>query len=399
MDQLDQLERIAKLISLHLTGDIGQEDQVALDQWIHSSERNKDIFNRITDAESLAAALRELQNTDTEGGLFLVKQRIAEEDQKPKRRVVGLWFQIAAAASIVFILSIGGYFLLHKPGVQQYSVNAKNDIAPGGNKAILVLANGKQIILTAAKNGLLSQQGSVAVNKTADGQLVYNNANPKSEIKHPNSEITYNTMITPRGGTYSVTLSDGTKVWLNDVSSIKYPTAFTGKERDVEITGEAYFEVAHNPNKPFRVTVAGQTVEVLGTHFNINAYPEEGPIRTTLLEGKVKVTRNGQTATLLPGQQAQAGISSINVFDHADTEQATAWKDGFFRIDNSDLPTIMRQVERWYDVTVVYQGKIPSVHFSGEMRRNVEASKLLHMLSFFDIHYQIQGRTIIVSPQ
>ena len=334
MDQVDHFERIAKLIALHLTGDIGEAEQVELDRWINSSERNKNLFNRITDAESLAAALQELQNTDTESGLELVKKRMRQNEKKPIR----LWYRIAAAASILLVLSAGAYWLLHKPTKESYVVN---DIAPGGNKAILVLSNGKQITLKGARNGKLAQQGSETVNKTGEGQLVYENNQQASS-----NAVEYNTMITPRGSTYSVTLSDGTKVWLNDVSSIKYPTAFSGKERDVEITGEAYFEVAHNPNKPFHVTVAGQTVEVLGTHFNVNAYPEEGPIRTTLLEGKVKVNRNGQAATLLPGQQAQAGLSSINVLDHADTEQATAWKDGFFRIDNSDLPTIMRQVER-----------------------------------------------------
>jgi transmembrane sensor len=191
-------------------------------------------------------------------------------------------------------------------------------------------------------------------------------------------------------------LEDGTGVWLNAASSIKYPTAFTGNERRVEITGEAYFEVAHNADKPFRVTFNEQTVEVLGTHFNINAYADEPAAKTTLLEGKVKLTNKAQSAMLLPGQEAVLVTNGYQVKE-ADLEQAMAWKNGIFYFDNTDVKTIMRQVARWYNVQVEYEGKVTDYKFAGDLRRNTNLANVLQILEQAGIHFRMEGRKLIVT--
>src|SRR6185295_13408999 len=248
------------------------------------------------------------------------------------------WLRVAAA--IIILISMSAYVLT------QITVNRKandevvkveplavvnNDILPGGDKAILTLANGSQIILDSAANGVVAQQGKTEVMKLANGQLVYKGAGG------PANDVLYNTMATPRGGQYRLVLPDGSRVWLNAVSSIRFPTAFTGNERKVEITGEAYFEIVKDQSRPFRVLVKPPSgnedmeVAVLGTHFNINAYKDEPVIKTTLLEGSVKVSRGTSLTIIKPGQQSQLNNSGvISVVPDADVAEAVAWKDGRF---------------------------------------------------------------------
>jgi transmembrane sensor len=326
--------------------------------------------------------------------------------KQPRATRIRLWTRIASAASVLLFLSIGGYFLLHKQTTPQITRYVIHDVAPGGNKAMLTLANGKTIVLTDAKNGMLAEQGSIAINKTTDGEVVYRAGQGSSAKESAKLSVTYNTLSTPRGGQYNLTLSDGTKVWLNAASSITFPTAFAGNERKVEITGEAYFEVMHNAAKPFRVTTLGQTVEVLGTHFNINGYSDEGMIRTTLLEGSVRIRTRSQNAMLKPGQQAQTIMGGSNtpiaVINDADTDEAVAWHLGLFKFHSANIQTVMRQLCRWYNVEVKYEGKIPDREFSGEITRNVNASQVFEILSYFKVHFRIeQGateKTIIVTP-
>ncbi|SDE40244.1 FecR family protein [Mucilaginibacter pineti] len=306
-----------------------------------------------------------------------------------------IWPRIVAAASIILCLSIGGYFLLRKPSAQQTVRVSKNDIAPGGNKAILTLAGGQKIVLTGAKNGLLANQGNTRINKTADGQLVYDASKSES------GTTIYNTMTTPRGGQYHLTLADGTNVWLNAASSIKYPTAFNGDERLVEITGEAYFEVAHNAAKPFKVSSGGQTVEVLGTHFNINAYADEPAIRTTLLEGSVKLTINKQKAILKPGQQAfiSGGNNDLIKIKAVDVNEVMAWKNGYFIFNDENIESIMRKISRWYDIDVTYQGDMTGKEFVGSVSRFKNASEVLRKLEATGIiHFKMDGRRLQVMP-
>ncbi|HWZ02999.1 MAG TPA: FecR domain-containing protein [Mucilaginibacter sp.] len=309
-----------------------------------------------------------------------------------------LWPRIVAAASILLFLSIGGYFLLHKQPQQQIAQNQVHDIAPGGNKTILTLANGKKIILNNAHNGLLAEQGGSAVNKTADGAIVYNDAD-SGGAQNPEL-LTYNAITIPRGGEYQLLiLPDGSKVWVNSASSLRYPTAFTGNERKVELTGEAYFEVAHNAAKPFRVVSKSQTVEVLGTHFNINSYDDEPAIKTTLLEGKVKVTATSNNAVkfLQPGEQAALNTSSF-IINPVDTEEAVAWKNGQFMFNNDNITYIMRTISRWYNVEIDYSGPVPGNGFYGGVSRFKNVSEVLNTLQLTGkVHFKIEGRKITVS--
>lgn len=317
-----------------------------------------------------------------------------------ERRPVRLWPRIAAAASIIIALSLGGYFLLHKKSPQPAMSLAKNDVAPGGNKAILTLSDGKQINLSDAGKGKLAQQNNATIKKTADGQIVYNEAALPSTKQVP---IAYNTITTPRGGKYNLVLADGTIATLDAASSIKYPVAFTGNERKVEITGQVYFEVVHNASQPFRVVVKGETIEDVGTHFNINAYDDEPAIVTTLVEGSIKVNRNGQSALLKPGQEALAtGATGKIIVRKANVQQAIAWKDGLFRFDQTELKTLMRQVSRWYDLNVVYQGNVVNDEFDGAIPRDVKLSQLLKILASNQVHFEIENngatKTLIIKP-
>ncbi len=276
---------------------------------------------------------------------------------------------------------------------------AHNDIAPGSNKAVLTLANGRQIILNNARNGSLAAQGNTDFIKKGEGRLVYN---AKANTDKATAELAYNTISTPRGGQYQVVLPDGSHVWLNAASSIRFPAAFTGKDREVAITGEAYFEVAHNKVKPFRVSVNGQTVEVLGTHFNINAYTDEPSMKTTLLEGRVRITKDNRVAMLKPGEQATiAGAGNFKI-ETVNTEEAVAWKDGLFQFKDATLLIVMRQLSRWYDVRVEYEGNMPKTVFSGKLHRNVNASQVLEILKYFNVNFRIEGtgvqKKIIVTP-
>jgi len=320
---------------------------------------------------------------------------------EPKILRLRKWYSIAAAAAILIFLSIGLYFVVNKPVQQQIAGNQihKNDIGPGGNKAILTLADGKEIVLTGARNGILATQRNTEIKKTEDGKIIYTNDQSLSDKSSAN--VQYNTITTPRGGQYQVTLPDGSRVFLNAASSLIYPTVFAGNERKVTLTGEAYFEVAHNSHQPFRVSSNGQTVEVLGTHFNINAYSDERLIKTTLLEGSVRVSRGQKTAVLKPGQQAQISHSDtdsgISIIPDADIEEAVAWKNGLFILDDHIQP-VMRLISRWYDVDVIYDGAVPDDVFGGEVPRFQNISEVLKVLQLTKkVHFKIDGRKIIVS--
>jgi ferric-dicitrate binding protein FerR (iron transport regulator) len=257
----------------------------------------------------------------------------------------------------------------------------------------LTLSDGSQVALNNAHNGTLASQGNVMINKNKDGQIVYANSGEDSALQNDG----YNTATTPRGGQFQLILSDGTKVWLNAASSIKYPVVFKGNERKVELTGEAYFEVAHNKKKPFKVISNGQTVEVLGTHFNINAYNNENAVRTTLLEGSVRVSTGDKNKVIKPGEQAQLKNGDFQIAA-VDVNEVIAWKNGLFQFKDANIIDIMKQLSRWYDVDIKYEGSIPDRKFSGSISRNVNASQLLDILSFEKIHFRIEGKTIIVTP-
>jgi len=309
-----------------------------------------------------------------------------------------IWPHIAAAAVIILLLSDNHSIkqITKTETHQQF----KNDIAPGGNRAILTLANGQQIILDSAANGNLAQQGNIKIIKLDNGRLAYKTLNEKP------GEVLYNTISTPRGGQYILVLADGSKVWLNAASSLRFPTSFTGKERNVELTGEGYFEVAHNAAMPFHVKSGDMTVEVLGTHFDINAYNDESVIKTTLLEGSVKVSKGAASKMIRPGEQAQIEnhgnplIPKIMV-QTTDVDAAIAWENGRFIFQGNNIQSVMRQLARWYDVEVSYQENVTDEKFVGVINRSryENISQILEMLEKTrTVSFTINGRNITVMP-
>lgn len=315
-----------------------------------------------------------------------------------KKRSLRLWPKIAAAASIIVCLFAATYFYQNRIRVTDQLV--KNDVPAGGNKAYLILGNGQRITLTDAANGALAKEAGVQVNKSADGQLTYTISDRGADVSgHP----VYNTIETPKGGKYQVRLPDGTNVWLNAASKLKFPASFANlKERKVELNGEAYFEVAHNKSQPFIVKTHQQEVKVLGTHFNVNSYDDEGATKTTLLEGAVLVSRNGKTTGLKEGQDCahlkpgeQCTLNQFIEVTDADVEMAIAWKDGNFLFNDLDLQSIMKQLARWYDVGVDYSNMPRDRIFTGFISRDVNLSKVLKMLEVTGgIKFGIQDKTI-----
>jgi len=310
-------------------------------------------------------------------------RQIWEQAGPPQVKRIRLWPRIAAAASIILAVSAGGYFILHKQQpVQQTAQLIKNDIAPGHNQATLILANGKKIILTKGLSGLLAQQGQTQI-QVDQNNVTYNAA--KTE-----DQVSYNTLTTARGeqSPYPLVLADGTKVWLNAESSITFPTAFGGKERIVKITGEAYFEVAHNQKQPFKVQAANQTIEDIGTQFDVNAYPDESSTRTTLVEGSVRVNN----LMLKPSEQTDGNrIKTVN------TEIVTAWKIGRFHFEGENIQTVMRQLARWYNIDVAYQGEVTNNVFYAGISRNKNISAVLHLLeNTKGVHFKVEGRRVTV---
>lgn len=308
-----------------------------------------------------------------------------------------IWFRIAAAASVILCVTFSVYFL--NQDRKPVQISQKTNSKQSRNKAVLTLDNGSQLILDNISNGLLANEGNTNISKINNGQISYQSI----KIATP-STIKYNTLSTPKGGEYQITLEDGTKVWLNAYSSIRFPTSFGPTERSVEIKGEVYFEVAKNRLKPFIVNCNGQKVEVLGTHFNINAYSDEELIKTTLLEGSVKVfqTLTGTSKVLKPGQQAQIHnkktVPSIFIAN-ANTEAVVAWKDGYFMFEREGLQNIMRKLGRWYDVDIIYKGPINDTNFGGTISKFNDINDVLEVLEATgSVHFKIEGRRITVMP-
>ncbi|MEO5893199.1 MAG: FecR domain-containing protein [Ferruginibacter sp.] len=311
---------------------------------------------------------------------------------------------IWAAASLVIAIAAGSYAWMQRGKITQQATVIQvpkataPDVAPGKQGAILQLADGTQVVLDSLGNGVVAvQNGTQLVLK--NGQLTYDPTGKSSEVPM------YNTMSTPRGRQFRLSLPDSSQVWLNAGSSITYPTFFTGATRQVIVKGEAYFEIAKNPKMPFIVSINDKAkVEVLGTHFNINAYDEEASIQTTLLEGKIKMVAGQQNALLFPGQQASiknllSSNNRIELSKDVDIEKIMAWKDGLFNFEGLKLGEVMRQLSRWYDINVTYQAGIPDLQFVGEMSRNISLSGVLKGLQGAGVHFKIEeGRRLVVLP-
>lgn len=385
-------QEINHLIEKYLAGTATAEEKETLMTWYRSEDIQEVEWHADNPGEIAALRDRVLANLRTH----------IESTRKKTPVLHSRWFRTAAAAAIILALSLAIYLGTTQgtrsvegttPKTSTSTNLIQDDRMPGGNNAVLTLSDGSVITLDTLRNGVIAANGNARFNKVKDGQLTYLQDRPNHE-----TAITYNTLSTRRGGQYMLTLPDGSRVWLNASSSLNFPSAFSGRERKVTLTGEAYFEVARNENKPFLVVVNDMQVEVLGTHFNINGYDNEALLRTTLLEGKVKVgsvTGSGEQAVLLPGQQAQFRRTGIlSVLNNVNLQEAVAWKEGMFVFDNTDINSIMRQLERWYDVEVDYAG-LPSKQFNGMISRNVNLSEVLKMMEVTsNIRFKIENRKI-----
>jgi hypothetical protein len=306
------------------------------------------------------------------------------------------WGWITAAACVALLAGIITWMWVQKPATDNAITNlaGAHDIPPGHDGAILTLADGRQIVLDSIASGSLANEGNVNITKLANGQLNYTRAGDAP------AEAYFNKLSTPRARRTTVVLADGTHVWLNAASSIRYPTAFTGKERTVEVSGEVYFEIAKNASMPFVVKTEGmdQSVEVLGTSFNMNAYGDEDTIRTTLLEGSIKVISGAGSVVLKPGEQAAAGRGDkkMRVIHESDIEEVIAWKNGRFQFSDMDMKTIMRQLARWYDVDVEFEGKAPDIRIGGSIHKDMNLSTVLEFLKGNGVRYQFEGKKITI---
>lgn len=377
-----QEKEIKTILDNYKNGVASEAEKALLESWyLNYQEPETNDFELEERAKDLDLVLARLNN------------------DHPKHRKLLLWPKIAAA-SLFIILSAGLLFYFDQSrsdGPDQKL--AKHDILPGGNKATLTLANGKVINLSDAQAGKLDKQSGVQITKTADGQLIYA---VQDNSATPNDKSSYNTITTPRGGQYQVNLPDGSKVWLNAASSLKYPANLSAfNERRVELRGEAYFEVAKNNHKPFIVETDKQEVAVLGTHFNVKSYADDNSTRTTLLEGSVQVipkTNRITRTTLKPGLQAELNDNGLKVRP-VETDDEIDWKNGDFVFKEESLESIMRKIARWYDVEVIYENGIPqNVALEGLVSRSRRISAVLSLMeSTGKVHFKIEGRKIIVT--
>ena len=389
-----QEKEFNELISRYISGEITSSEKARL----------LDLLDRDESLDSLDLLLRDnlakAENnfaTEAQTEKFInalnLKINTTQTSQEPEVIRMFGWKKLVAAASLILAVGVGTTFFINDVQPVQTQVVTTDetikDISPAISGAILTLADGSQILLDSLGNGQIAQQSNTTISNR-DGKLIYNSQKGAATV--------YNTMSTPKAQRYNLQLADGTKVWLNASSSIKFPTAFSGASRQVSITGEAYFEVSPDKSRPFIVDVGGMQVEVLGTHFNVNSYNDEEVIRTTLLEGSVVVTQNMKSKKLYPGQQAVVNtIGDINLEKNVNLSQVMSWKNGLFYFENSSLQEVMRDISRWYDVDVVYKGDVPERNFEGEIQRNLKLSEVLRILELNKVKFKLEGRTVFIS--
>jgi len=405
------------LYKMHRQQPLTGEEEAVLNSWLRETGEAKGLLDQLQEDKELVAYLKARLDQENEQRAlerfrsiaFSHNENAAVEGSIPgthertrSRYLVWGWAAaifVIAAASIV-LWKMGKHE--HKTGAPVLAINQQQDALPGSERAILTLAGGEKVLLDSSRKNIVQQQDFNVTNR--DGQLDYTGSSPVVE-EH--------TLSTPRGGQYKLLLPDGTTVWLNAASSITYPTAFTGTSRRVKISGELYFEVAKDSKRPFQVTVNGMLVEVLGTHFNINAYDDEPAIKTTLLEGSVKVGSrqsaigNENSVMLQPGEQAVLPRAHSPLTTHhspftidrsPDLDLVMAWKNGAFFFNRTPFSEVMRQLSRWYDVDVLYEKEIPTINFGGEMKRDLNLSQVLEGFDKMGVQFRIEGKKLIVAP-
>jgi ferric-dicitrate binding protein FerR (iron transport regulator) len=394
------------LLEKYLKDGITAEELKHLNELLHSGKNDADLEALIDETLSAVPAATDHEIAATLFNRISTDAKAIENDTDQKAPVIAanrkgikkVWGYAAAAVIIIMITTFSFWYQGRRGDVQISAVvdNPKDIAPPDAAKAVITLSNGQNIILDSAANGMVAVQGNASVVKTTDGQIVYS-AKGKAPVNH---QLLYNTLTVPKGSkVVSVTLSDGTAVWLNAASSLRYPVVFTGNDRKVSITGEVYFEVAKDRSRQFIVEANGISTKVLGTHFNINAYEDEPETRITLLEGAVKIGSRDSEQMLAPGQQAMITPGgNIHIDANTDIEEVMAWKDGRFQFGGADIQEVMREVMRWYNVEIEYEGDIRQ-HFRGGISRNVEASKVFKMLEATGtVHFKIADKKIIVTP-
>jgi transmembrane sensor len=419
-------ERFIELFDKSQNGDLSGSEAIEWNEWIGQSEHNREMVERLHDQEYLKRTTSLLAKARLEDWQNILEKHpeLKPEGTHIKHRnsvrLIRVW--IAAAAAVLLIVLTTYWFFNNKAADQKLATTSKEqmqDIGPPDNtKARITLANGQEVALDTLTSGVLAMQGKVNVVKTSDGQVAYKGAAGSGQ----SGEVAYNTLTNPRGSkVVTINLSDGTTIWLNSESTLRYPVVFNGNDRRVELTGEAYFEVAPSfiksgKKRPFYVTANKVAVEVLGTHFNVNNYVDESTTKVTLLEGSVKVAignrqsaiGNNNTVILKPGEQAIAVAShsprlrdatygQALTIDHSpDLDQVMAWKNNTFYFDGENLQAIMKQLSRFYNVDVEYEGSIPNKRFGGMISRNKNLNEVLSVLELSGVHFRVEGKKIIV---
>ena len=398
--------KLIELLELFVDGGISREDYDLLFDYIRANPEDEELNIAIDTVFKNSKKFNPLNSNDKEL-LFqsIIRNKHFDSEVHNEIETIPtfaprLWYQLGIAASILLLIATSLFFYTNRTVDDNIAAKVVEPteaiIKPGDDKAILTLSDGTKIILEDAKNGILANQAGVSIQKTSDGELLYSFSNSANSVTQAEDNILYNKIETPIGGKYQVNLPDGSKVWLNSSSSLRFSALFNGDTREVELSGEAYFDVSKNKSKPFRVITKDQIVEVLGTQFNINSYSDEGPIKTTLIEGSVKITYKNKVVLLSPGQQFQPK-ELVSAVLEADTEEVVAWKEGYFVFKNEDIKSIMRKLSRWYNVEVNYSGNIPEVGFGGNISRSKDISEVLDVLQLTNaIHFKVEGRRITV---
>lgn len=400
--QIGKASHIASLIIRHMQNKLPDEEWAELENWLQEDGENYLLYEELMDEEKLGAAMDMLYTIDPEEAYERLSQKLALHREAPKRNAQKIWWYMAA---VLLVLATGVIWLMNSDArpstmppplvtAQQKRAGTK----PDNEKAVLILADNTSILLDAILNGTVARQGNSLVTKKKQGELQY------AFTGRDKFDIAYNTIQTPRGGEYSIVLDDGTKIWLNAASSLRFPVHFTGNERRVQLTGEAYFEVASHVSaetgrkNPFVVQVDDMNIHAIGTAFNITAYKEDEQTRATVIEGLVKVNSRQKEQLLQPGKKMVVQNSSVTVED-ADIQQETAWKNGRFLFRNTSLQAVMNELARWYDVTIVYEKPVPSLHFNGEIRRQATICHVLEMLETAGgIQFSLKGHIVRVLP-
>ena len=391
---------IAKLLINFLEAKLSEAEKKQLENWLQANSQNQFLFEKLQTDEYLKAELKLLYSFDDQRAFEKIRETLGTKSPVVSLKKNRIRRMAVAAAAIVIIATSATIFFLSTSKrqigevvqIKESPALPAEKIIPGGNLATLTLSDGSVISLKDTENGVLTKEGNVDIVKLKDGQIAYG----KAENATP--EIRYNVVTTPRGGKYNLTLSDGTKVWLNAASSLRFPASFSGKERKVEMEGEVYFDIAKDLKHPFIVVVDGAEILVTGTEFNVNAYRDEQSMKITLLQGNVSLKNTQNQTNLTPGQQAEISeTGNFMIHKTIDLDDVIAWKEGLFHFNKADLKTVMKEISRWYDVDVEFKDAGKRRVFKGEMQRDLELSQVIKILNKHHINIELSGRKMIVS--